>query len=158
MMDHIGLIFKIPNQWNDVLYRITGNLQYPSVWSRSDHDEILTQDYNGNIEPKSLFPENRKAIDNYQMKKYIQPNMVYYPIFVSFSVYFSKQKFYPTITTMHDFLSSPYHTVISTIDVTDVTVVSKEQAILEKIEAVYNKLEFRNLHYLDRDKNKVLEF
>ncbi|ADU31103.1 DUF2691 family protein [Evansella cellulosilytica] len=150
-MDRIGLIFSIPNEYNQVLLKLLEDvLDIPSYWVRGPHEEIH---FPGDSST-SFFNEEESILDNIRIKEtLLSVKHDYYPIFSKFSIYESKilEK---DSNNLEDFLHSRSHTVICISDVTQFMVVSKCLSIINSFEKIYEKYGYTDLEYIYYEKHK----
>lgn len=126
-MKIVGIRFNIPNKYGHILDELLENeLSEKSYWRRGEHEEILT------LSSSSLIAPSNDLFTNSEIKKYLEPEP-YYPIFLTFSVYFKKQSSYPPIKSMRNFLNSNCDFVVSVVDTSELIILSKDQIRIKRI-------------------------
>ncbi|MBS3681654.1 DUF2691 family protein [Ornithinibacillus massiliensis] len=155
-MEKIGLFFRVPNTYGKVLSDLLGSLleEDKYIWRKGNHIEILFSD-DFNSEMKNI--ERLKTLNNDQMKRYVSFGS-YYPIIATFSGYLTNGEIGSSILNGKEFLNSPCNVLISIVDTTEVTFLSKDNDVITDMEKKYFQYNFSDLRYMDVEDCVKLRF
>lgn len=144
----IGIKFKVPNTYDNVLYKILNNILCENCVWKIDEDEVLDENNN--------FLFDNEIYSDIEFNKIIKSEK-YYPIFLNLQLY-NNDGIMSNIVDYKDFINSDCKLILFIVDNIYVEIYSKDEHYLKLIEKNAHENNFFDIEIINDKNNNRKKF
>ena len=144
----IGIKFKVPNTYDNILYKILNNILCENCVWKIDEDEVLDENNN--------FLFDNEIYSDIEFNKIIRSEK-YYPIFLNLQLY-NNDGIMSNIVDYKDFINSDCKLILFIVDNIYVEIYSKDEYYLKLIEKNAHENNFFDIEIINDKNNNRKKF